>query len=262
MFGARNFKFIIPSTTSVSVSSSAFSTGVFGVKGLFVPSVLINEYKSRWGSNYSSQIYALESFKEKSEFTLATSGAVDMGTSVKWAACDFGATNPKQHGDKYQWAGTDGVSYEIQYPNESNCPYHTGSNESTGWTKYIPSAKSTYWSGTGSPDNKTVLDLDDDVAHLNLGGKWRIPTNQEWEELKNKCIWEETSYEGIDGLMFFGIGSGNKIFMSGSNGRYWSSSLSTKDPYSAYYSGNISESMVVTGSVRRSSWMPIRPVSE
>ena len=122
----------------------------------------------------------------------------------------------------------------------------------TGWTKYIPSDKASYWSGSGSPDNKTVLDPEDDVAHVKLGGKWRIPTDVEWSELENNCTWTWTdNYNGtgVKGRIVTGKKSGytdKSIFLpaagyrygdvldeAGSYGFYLSSRRSYSDPYDA-----------------------------
>ena len=35
-----------------------------------------------------------------------------------------------------------------------------------------------------------ILDPEDDVAHVKWGGKWRMPTAEEWEELMEDCTWE------------------------------------------------------------------------
>ena len=79
-------------------------------------------------------------------------------------------------GDRFGYVNTDtGI-----YLNLSNCPYHTGSSTSSGWTKY--NNKSSY----GTVDNKTVLEAMDDAASVALGGKWRIPTYEGWEELSNR----------------------------------------------------------------------------
>lgn len=243
-FGSYITCVLLPAASPVSIQSDTFG----GVKGIFVTSNLIEMYKvmTNW-SNYSGKLHPISSFKEKDAFTLATSGAVDMGTSVKWAACNLGASKPEEYGSYYQWAGLQDVTNKSIYLDWSNCPYHTGSNEYTGWTKYIPSDKSSYWSGSGNPDNKTVLDLEDDVAHVKLGGNWRMPTNEEFRELVNNCLWEWITYHGINGRMVYGFGTGNKIFLPaagyrgydylrdvGSNGYYWSSSLDTGYPYLAY----------------------------
>ena len=63
-------------------------------------------------------------------------------------------------------------------------------------TKYCLKANTDCWDGEGSPDGKTVLDPEDDAAHVQLGGKWRIPTMKEMEALlalksKEDYTWEE-----------------------------------------------------------------------
>ena len=197
------------------------------------------------------------SFKsEEKTFTISGSGldipatpeAIDLGLSVKWASFNLGASKPEEYGGHYQWGGLQDVTNTSLYLHWSNCPYHTGSDYTTGWTKYIPSYQSSYWSGPGSPDNKTVLDPEDDVAHVKLGGKWRMPTKAEFEELRDNCISERTTLDGVDGRTFTSKKNGNSIFLPfagyrdrddiiGINcGDYWSSSLDRSDsPNSSCY---------------------------
>ena len=206
-------------------------------------------------------------------------GAVDLGLSVYWASCNLGATKPEEYGGYYQWAGTQDVTSRSIDLGLDNCPYHTGSSYETGWTKYVPSGKSSYWSGSGSPDNKIVLDPDDDVAHVKLGGNWRMPTEAEFAELQNtgNCTWEWTTLNGVNGYKVTSKKSGytgNWIFLPaagyradtllynvGSRGYYWSSSLRTGSPDDAcdlvFYSG-----VVGTGNYSRYYGLSVRPVLE
>lgn len=172
------------------------------------------------------------------------SGAVDLGLSVYWATCNLGASKPEEPGGYYQWAGTEDVTSTSIYLDWNICPYHTGSDYKTGWTKYIPLNGASYWSGPGSPDNKAVLDAIDDAAHAKLGGKWRIPTDAEWTELMDNCTWTWTdNYNGtgVKGRIITGRKPGHtdkSIFLpaaeyrghdylsnDGLCGDYWSSSL-------------------------------------
>ena len=171
---------------------------------------------------------------------------VDLGLSVKWATCNLGASKPTENGGYYQWAGTKDVSDTGIYLYWSNCPYHTGSDNQSGWTKY--NTESSY----GTVDNKTVLESMDDVASVALGGKWRMPTYEEWSELCNtdNCSWTWTTIDGVNGYKVRSKKSGytdNWIFLPaagfrcndyhevvGSIGYYWSLSLSTDCPDNAY----------------------------
>jgi hypothetical protein len=85
-----------------------------------------------------------------------------------------------------------------------------------------------------------VLDPEDDVARVKWGGNWRIPTDEEWTVLREGCIWEWTTYQGINGCEVYCFESGNSLFLPatgfrehtnfgrvGSRGYYWSSSFDT-----------------------------------
>ena len=129
------------------------------------------------------------------------------------------------------------VSSESNY-NWTTYKYCNGS--STTLTKYC--TKSSY----GTVDNKTTLEPEDDVAHVQWGGSWRMPTRAEQDELRNNCTWEWTSLNGVNGYCVTGP-NGNSIFLpaagcrygtevrfQGSDGGYLSSSLSNYHSYDAY----------------------------
>ena len=106
-------------------------------------------------------------------------------------------------------------------------------------------------SGLGIEDNKTVLELSDDAANVNWGGKWRMPTRKEKDELSYYCTWEWTTLNGIEGYKVISKKNGNSIFLpaagyrydsdlknAGSNGYYWLSSLNwlgINDAYGLYF---------------------------
>ena len=173
--------------------------------------------------------------------------AVDLGLSVKWASFNLGATKPEEYGDYYAWGDT-----EPYYSSLDPLTWKDGKEEGYLWpsykwckgsqqtmTKYCYNANYGY---EGYTDNKAVLDPEDDVAHVNLGAKWRMPTLDEMEELKDNCNWEWTTRNGVNGYLITGA-NGNSIFLpaaggwglttlngSGSDGCYWSSSLGTVGP--------------------------------
>lgn len=144
--------------------------------------------------------------------TIATSGAVDLGLSVKWATTNVGASSPGDYGDYYAWGET-----------ETKSTYN--------WDTYFDSNYEKY-----ATNKKTKLDQDDDVAHVKWGGSWRMPTKAEQDELREKCAWVWTTYGGHNGYVVVGS-TGNAIFLpaagfrnvssfsAGSFGYYWSSSL-------------------------------------
>lgn len=201
-------------------------------------------------------------------------GCVDLGLSVCWASCNLGASKPTEYGGYYQWAGTKDVSDTGIYLNWSNCPYHTGSDYKSGWTKYNTQ------SSFGTVDNKKVLESMDDAASVALGGKWRMPTVAEWSELRDSsnCSWTWTTINGVNGYKIKSKKSGytdNWIFLPaagcryysglydvGSRGYYWSSSLYTGFPYEALRFYFDSGSVIRSSYDGRCGGLSVRPVSE
>lgn len=165
-------------------------------------------------------------------------GYVDLGLSVMWATCNLGANNPSEHGDYFAWGETRTKS-DCDWSTLKYCLNSRGSK----FSKYVTI------SNCGSIDNKTILDPEDDAAHVNWGGSWRMPTKAELEELLKKCTWTKTFQNGVEGRKVTGP-NGNYIFLpatgqrngmnlsgAGSYGYYWSSSLDTSYSGYAYYLG-------------------------
>ena len=187
--------------------------------------------------------------------------AVDLGLSVKWATFNVGATKPEEYGGYYAWGETE----EKEIYDWSTYKWCNGSYDTM--TKYC--ANNSY----GIVDNKTVLDLEDDVAHVKWGGDWRMPTKAEQDELRNNCTWAWATQNGVYGYRVTGP-NGNSIFLPaagfrygtdvydrGDYGYYWSGSLSNNNNYYAYYL------YFDDGSYGRSSFsryygLSVRPVSK
>ena len=194
---------------------------------------------------------------------------VDLGLSVKWATFNLGASKPEEYGGYYRWAGKEDVTDgNIDFGKLDRSIYYVGLT--LGWTKYVPSDEPSYWYGSGNPDNKTTLDLEDDVAHVTLGGKWRMPTYAEWKELRNNCSSKWTTLNGIKGRIFTSKKNGNSIFLPSAGyrngnldyvevGFYWSSSL-FEDPDYAYTLET--ELYGAYSSRERVAGLSVRPVSE
>ena len=159
---------------------------------------------------------------------------VDLGLSVKWATCNVGASKPEESGDYFAWGETTTKSTYSW----STYTYCKGS--STTLTKYNCS------SGYGTLDNKTTLELSDDVAAINWGGAWRMPTDAEITELREQCTWTWITQNGITGYRVTSKKNSNSIFLpaasycyvygfyTSDSGHYWSSSLNTDNSYNAW----------------------------
>ncbi len=193
---------------------------------------------------------------------------VDMGLSVKWADRNVGATSPEGYGNYYAWGETEPKS---EYTWENYKFYVSGNHFSN-----VVLSKYNYNSSRGHVDNKMTLDLSDDAAHVNWGGKWRMPTREEMDELYNNCEWKRTKRNGITGYLVTSKINGNSIFMPcsgykmdkkingrGEDGAYFTSTIFGKQPEDAY-----DIYLSIGGSVQccmpssRMLGRPIRPVSD
>lgn len=158
---------------------------------------------------------------------------VEIG-GIKWATMNIGATGVTGTGLYFQWADTQGYTASQvgsgagqKYFSENDCIYYNDDS----YTKY------------NSTDGKITLEPTDDAVKAAWGGNWRMPTNDEYVALGNAVTTAWTSsYQGsgVAGLvctdknnssnvLFFpACGNANygSVYAVGSNGYYWSSSLS------------------------------------
>ena len=200
----------------------------------------------------------------------ANAVAVDLGLSVKWANMNVGATAVTDYGTYFAWGETDGITVSGATTTISGSPaktyfswdtYAWCKGTSSTFTKYCPTDQqaSYWWDTAGSTvvaDNKTQLEQGDDAARANWGGKWRMPTYDELNALvatkgASGYTWTwKTDYNSVSGcngweinctstggtifLPAAGLRGGASFYGRGSSGFYWSSSLGTDGPSSAW----------------------------
>ena len=104
---------------------------------------------------------------------------VDLGLprKLKWAKCNIGANSEEESGLYFQWGDTQGYTAK-QVGNG-------GGLKAFDWADYkfsIGGSESNF-SKYNASDRKTVLDPEDDAAHVIMGGNWRMPTLDEYKEL-------------------------------------------------------------------------------
>ena len=184
--------------------------------------------------------------------------AVDLGLSVKWANMNVGAESPEDYGNYYAWG-------------------ETSTKETYNWDNYFDTNDSgSTFAKYNNEGGKTVLDPEDDAAHVNWGGNWRMPTKAEWQELLDNCTWSWTTQNGINGckvtsnragytdkfifLPATGNRSGSDLYAVGSYGYYWSSSLGEYYSSAAWYLGFSSNYHSLSYSYYRFNGPSVRPV--
>lgn len=142
---------------------------------------------------------------------------IDLGlpSGTLWATCNLGSESKYLAGDYYAWGETSTKSEYTEY----NYKWGTYGN----YTKYVTN------SAYGIYDGKLELDKEDDAATVILGEEWRMPTLEEWQELKDYCTWCGYSDASTNNNMVSeGTGpNGNKIFLpvtgdrGGHGSSYW-----------------------------------------
>ncbi len=261
----KNQEYVLTSTAIVLPSDEMFEPSfrveiVSGGQRQSVRRRVSNEMSFKGGTSVSFEMIIGESQKEILEYY-----AVDLGlpSGTLWADRNVGADSPEAYGDYFAWGETTPKSTY----NWSTYKWCKGS--STTITKYCTD------SSYGTVDNKTVLDLDDDAAYVNMGKEWRMPTYDEQSELDFKCTWIWIMQNGKYGYKVIGP-NGNSIFLpaagycsgssfynsAGSDGNYRSASLMESPNYYAWYlSFNSSYPHLHTLNLYRNYGLAVRAVA-
>ena len=148
---------------------------------------------------------------------------VDLGlpSGTLWATCNVGATSPEQAGLYFAWSETVG---------------YTAEQVKSGERSFDDDLYNTIKiSGN--------LTLEQDAAHSYMGGEWRMPTDDDWQELFEYCddTWTENyNGTGVAGCIFTSKVNGSSVFFPaagycyyssvynvGTDGDYWSASWAT-----------------------------------
>ena len=179
-----------------------------------------------------------------------------MTSGTKWATANVAASKPQDYGNYYAWG-------------------ETTTKETYGWSTYLDgNMSSSSDCGTSKDALNGVTDIAGtqyDAAKVNWGGKWRMPTRTQQDELSNECYWVWTeSYNGsnVKGYIVYkaktssdkgkeinkgetpsssytlsdahiflpaaGFRDDGDLKRAGSWGYYWSSSLAAGSPYYAW----------------------------
>ena len=137
---------------------------------------------------------------EKKKDEITPGQMVDLGLSVKWAGWNVGASRPEEYGGYYAWG-----------------ELHEKSDYDLDTYQYYDQEK---WENIFIGDD--ISGTQYDVARAQWGGRWRMPTLAECQELVDKCTWTWTTYNGVEGQKVTGP-NGNSIFLPAAGYRYGTS---------------------------------------
>ena len=151
-----------------------------------------------------------------------------------WADRNIGADKPWDYGLYFWWGDTaghrpNGTTFEFSFTSSNclTCGKTTDQLHSEGWIT-----------------SNGVLTMSHDAGHVNWGGAWRMPTDQELDDLQANCDKTWTVVNGTWGRLFrgrgkyasksiflpaSGRGDGTQLIGSSSYGYYWSSQPDSSD---------------------------------
>lgn len=156
--------------------------------------------------------------------------AIDLGlpSGLLWATSNVGASKPWEFGKYFAWGETIG---------------YTAEQVTSGERKFLKSS----YKGKKIKNNLT---LEKDASYVHMGVKWRMPTEDEWQELIDNCTSEWTidyNGTGVNGWAFTSKINGGSIFFPaagycydslvlnvGLYGRYWSATCYDKEHVSLF----------------------------
>lgn len=141
--------------------------------------------------------------------------AIDLGlpSGTKWCCMNVGASSPEEYGGYYAW----GEVNEKNYYDWDTYAYY---NDNVGMINIGSEIAGTSY----------------DVAHVRMGGSWRMPSYEQQLELMNNCTRTWTQQNGVSGILVTGKNGGqlflpaagyrwrSDLYEAGSYGSYWSSS--------------------------------------
>lgn len=172
---------------------------------------------------------------------------VDLGlpSGTLWATCNLGADTPEEFGEFFAWGEK---APKASYDRE-NYSFLT---------------------------NRMTLSWRNDAARRRWGGRWRMPTADDWGELMEQCSWRWLpAWDGQDAVKGYRVigPNGNSLFLPAAGdidgmthfgintyGDYWSSSNYDEKPHEAQGLIFYSDGGIRIYSWDRASGHTIRPV--
>ena len=101
-------------------------------------------------------------------------------SGTMWATCNVGASKPEDSGLLFQFGGVAGYKY-----GDKNRVINNNKTTTSGKTY----------------KRNDILDLEDDAAYVHMGGKWKMPTKSQLEELLDNTTYNVVNINGVKGMM-------------------------------------------------------------
>ena len=162
---------------------------------------------------------------------------VDLGlpSGTLWSTCNVGASNPSDFGLYFQWGDVESYTFG---------QVGTKKNFSLDWSDYKWGAAPNF---TKYKRYGATLELEDDAAHVNMGGDWHIPTTEQCQELIDNTTSEWTTQYGVNGELFTSKTDPSKSIFIPATGFAWDGSIHSSGSYGHVWSSVLNASSVYRG---------------
>ena len=164
---------------------------------------------------------------------------VDLGlpSGTLWATCNVGASKSSDYGLYFQWGDTVGYTANQIGTGEGQKKFM--------WDDYKFSVHGSDSNFSKYTTLNAKLDLEDDAAHVNMGGDWHMPSSKQIRELLNTTA--QTISDDESGITFTSMTNGKSIFIPAA-GYAWVGSVSRRghigsvwSSMSSSFAGNVGQ---------------------
>lgn len=235
-------------TYGVSIADATLNVNSTGAKPIYVNGAKLQSGVIRPNMiammQYNGTSYNIISLLGLEEGGSDTDLYVDMGlpSGLRWAKYNIDVTtdngfaaSEEGYGSHFSWGNPEGYNpVDGSYANVHDWGTWDNSKNSDG-TGYLPTSIYGQTAGCAITAN---ISASIDMARINLGSPWRLPTTNEFKELYDNSTWTWTTQNSVNGYLvtsnvnsktlFFpaaGYGDGTSLYSRGSYGYYWSSSF-------------------------------------
>ena len=144
---------------------------------------------------------------------------VDFGlpSGTLWATANVGASKPSDYGLYFQWGDVKGYTSD-----------HVGLNKDKKafvWDDYKLSINGSSSNFSKYKTPGAILDLEDDAAHVNMGGDWHMPSPEQIQELIDNTTSTWTKQDGVNGRLFTSKKDASKTIFIPAAGFAWDGSI-------------------------------------
>ena len=157
---------------------------------------------------------------------------LDLSSGTIWSTMNIGANKISDFGLYFQFGDTVGYTAEQVGKDEGQKAFT--------WKDYKFSINGSSYDFSKYTIKGATLELEDDAAHIHMGGSWHIPSPEQIKELIDNTISNRTKLDNVSGIKFTSKKDVSKsIFIPASGyaskgvvynirifGRIWSSMLS------------------------------------